>query len=347
MHFLRRQRDAAGGLEEQWQPKVYARLIALARRHRVRDRVRPRERQARLGALRRRERRRVSVIWVILLSLALGADRRDPALAAGAQAPARARRQVAARARGRSHRPRGVELEPYPNSEVRVVSEGCALFETMSASRVRCLFFAAALAGLSLLASGCGGSKSPSVANLGTTSSSAAGSANATGGTARSGSPSGAPDAVAEGSAEVRPVHARQRCSQLSRPERQRRLHAERWEESLIACVQGGAGEVPKAHTRRRPTRFRFDDASLRAGACADGEGRAMYAPARHLRVPGSDDVDPIRPTRWRWRNSRSRRSDPRVAELARHAVAAVPEGGGRVRVPANQPLIGTAIELT
>ncbi len=60
----------------------------------------------------------------------------------------------------------------------------------MSASRVRCLFFAAALAGLSLLASGCGGSKSPSVANLGTTSSSAAGSANATGGTASSGSPS-------------------------------------------------------------------------------------------------------------------------------------------------------------
>ena len=30
MRFLRRQRDAAGQLDEQWQPKVYARLIVLA-----------------------------------------------------------------------------------------------------------------------------------------------------------------------------------------------------------------------------------------------------------------------------------------------------------------------------
>ena len=30
MRLLRRQRDAAGKLEEQWQPKVYARLVVLA-----------------------------------------------------------------------------------------------------------------------------------------------------------------------------------------------------------------------------------------------------------------------------------------------------------------------------
>ena len=30
MRFLRRQREAAGQIEEQWQPRVYARLIVLA-----------------------------------------------------------------------------------------------------------------------------------------------------------------------------------------------------------------------------------------------------------------------------------------------------------------------------
>src|SRR5271154_546146 len=39
----------------------------------------------------------------------------------------------------------------------------------MSTSRVACLWFAGAVVGLSLLAAGCGGSKSPSVANIGTT----------------------------------------------------------------------------------------------------------------------------------------------------------------------------------
>jgi len=51
--------------------------------------------------------------------------------------------------------------------------------------------FLGVLAGLSLLAAGCGGSKSPSIASIGTTSSSgAASSTNASGGAAGSGSPS-------------------------------------------------------------------------------------------------------------------------------------------------------------
>jgi uncharacterized integral membrane protein len=72
VRFLRRQRDAAGKLEEQWQPKVYARLIVLAiviayaiafilenGKHVSVHFV--------LGTTR------VSLIWVVLLALALGA----------------------------------------------------------------------------------------------------------------------------------------------------------------------------------------------------------------------------------------------------------------------------------
>lgn len=50
---------------------------------------------------------------------------------------------------------------------------GVLIFETMSLSGVRRSLLAAAVAGLTLLASGCGGSKSPSVASLGTTGSTA------------------------------------------------------------------------------------------------------------------------------------------------------------------------------
>ena len=72
MRFLRRQRDAAGQLEAQWQPKVYARLVVLAvviayaiafilenGKHVSVHFV--------LGTTR------VSLIWVVLLALALGA----------------------------------------------------------------------------------------------------------------------------------------------------------------------------------------------------------------------------------------------------------------------------------
>ena len=61
----------------------------------------------------------------------------------------------------------------------------------MSGSKVRCSLFAGVLAGLSLLASGCASSKSPSVASLGaTTSSSAASSTNAgSGNSATTGNP--------------------------------------------------------------------------------------------------------------------------------------------------------------
>jgi len=59
----------------------------------------------------------------------------------------------------------------------------------MSAARARYSMFAGALAGLSLLASGCGGSKPPSVASIGTTTSAgAARGTNATSGAASSGS---------------------------------------------------------------------------------------------------------------------------------------------------------------
>ena len=59
----------------------------------------------------------------------------------------------------------------------------------MSGPRVRCSLFLGALACCSLLAAGCGGSKSPSIASIGTTTSAGAASGtNATSGTAGSGS---------------------------------------------------------------------------------------------------------------------------------------------------------------
>jgi uncharacterized integral membrane protein len=72
VRFLRRQRDAASQMDEQWQPRVYVRLIVLAiviayviafilenGKHVSVHFV--------LGTTR------VSLIWVVLLSLALGA----------------------------------------------------------------------------------------------------------------------------------------------------------------------------------------------------------------------------------------------------------------------------------
>lgn len=51
----------------------------------------------------------------------------------------------------------------------------------MSGSRTRSSLFAGTLAGLTLLAAGCGGSKTPSVVSLGTTTTTAASGTNATG----------------------------------------------------------------------------------------------------------------------------------------------------------------------
>jgi uncharacterized integral membrane protein len=72
MRFLRRQRDAAGRLDEQWQPRLYVRWIALIAV------------TAYLIAFILENGKhvsvhfvfvttRVSLIWVILLTLALGA----------------------------------------------------------------------------------------------------------------------------------------------------------------------------------------------------------------------------------------------------------------------------------
>jgi uncharacterized integral membrane protein len=72
MHFFRRQRDAAGRMNEQWQPRLYARWIALIA---VTAYL--------IGFILENGKHvsvhfvftttRVSLIWVILLTLALGA----------------------------------------------------------------------------------------------------------------------------------------------------------------------------------------------------------------------------------------------------------------------------------
>ena len=72
MRFLRRQRDAAGQLEEQWQPKVYARLIVLALvvAYAIAFIL---ENGKHVSVHFVFVTTRVSIVWLILLSLALGA----------------------------------------------------------------------------------------------------------------------------------------------------------------------------------------------------------------------------------------------------------------------------------
>lgn len=72
MRFLRRQRDAAGKLDEQWQPRVYARLIVLAIviAYAIAFIL---ENGKHVSVHFVAGTTRVSLIWVVLLSLALGA----------------------------------------------------------------------------------------------------------------------------------------------------------------------------------------------------------------------------------------------------------------------------------
>jgi uncharacterized integral membrane protein len=72
VRFLRRQRDAAGQLEEHWQPKVYARLIVLALvvAYAIAFIL---ENGKHVSVHFVFATTRVSIVWLILLSLALGA----------------------------------------------------------------------------------------------------------------------------------------------------------------------------------------------------------------------------------------------------------------------------------
>ena len=71
MRFLRRQRDAAGQLDEQWQPKVYARLIVLALvvAYAIAFIL---ENGKHVSVHFVFATTRVSIVWLILLSLAVG-----------------------------------------------------------------------------------------------------------------------------------------------------------------------------------------------------------------------------------------------------------------------------------
>jgi uncharacterized integral membrane protein len=72
MRFMRRQRDAAGRLEEQWQPKVYARLVVLALVIAyVIAFILENGKHASVHFVFATTR--ISIVWLILLSLALGA----------------------------------------------------------------------------------------------------------------------------------------------------------------------------------------------------------------------------------------------------------------------------------
>lgn len=72
MQFLRRQRDAAGELEEHWQPRLYVRWIALiAVTAYLIAFILENGKHVSVHFVFRTTR--VSLIWVILLTLALGA----------------------------------------------------------------------------------------------------------------------------------------------------------------------------------------------------------------------------------------------------------------------------------
>ena len=72
MRFLRRQRDAAGQIDEQWQPRVYARLIVLALvvAYAIAFIL---ENGKHVSVHFVFATTKVSIVWLILLSLALGA----------------------------------------------------------------------------------------------------------------------------------------------------------------------------------------------------------------------------------------------------------------------------------
>jgi len=72
MRFLGRQRDAAGRLEEQWQPKVYVRLVVLALvvAYVIAFII---ENSKHVSVHFIFATTRVSIVWLVLLCLALGA----------------------------------------------------------------------------------------------------------------------------------------------------------------------------------------------------------------------------------------------------------------------------------
>ncbi|HEY8030623.1 MAG TPA: LapA family protein [Gaiellaceae bacterium] len=71
MHFLRRQRDAAGQLDEQWQPRLYLRfaVLAVVVAYAIAFIL---ENGKHVSVHFVFKTTRVSLIWVVLLSLALG-----------------------------------------------------------------------------------------------------------------------------------------------------------------------------------------------------------------------------------------------------------------------------------
>jgi uncharacterized integral membrane protein len=71
VHFLRRQRDAAGQLDEQWQPRLYLRFVVLAVvvAYAIAFIL---ENGKHVSVHFVFKTTRVSLIWVVLLSLALG-----------------------------------------------------------------------------------------------------------------------------------------------------------------------------------------------------------------------------------------------------------------------------------
>ena len=183
------------------------------------------------------------------------------------------------------------------------------------ARRARVLAVATLVSGV--LVAGCGGSSPSPTASASSTASGSAttpGSSTATGAGATS-SGSTAPGAGGSGPLAFAKCMRANGVPNFPDPNPGRGgLFSLRWNQPLIARVQGGAGEVPEAHGRR-PPRPRLDDAPLRTDAGEAASRSRVHAPARRPPVPRpQDDSVPSNPAGIRG-DHRFRRSDPSVPE--------------------------------
>ena len=218
-----------------------------------------------------------------------------------------------------------------------------------------------AVAALGLTAGGlsaCGdGLPGPGVAAVGSTTTAQPGTSSRTDGPAGAGSSttpppqgssqtSGSSGAAGPAISLPKSWSSRSACAPAGCPTSQTRTAA-----GASNCPPGPIARRPRSRRRRRNAR----------SSCRLGLGPARHPPPRRsprcLWLPSAcaGTASPISPSRgprspprpsWRLRrDQRYRRGDPRLPEHDRRAVAGVRAGGGRLRVPAAQPLMRSGLD--
>ena len=184
------------------------------------------------------------------------------------------------------------------------------------ARRARVLAVATLVSGV--LVAGCGGSSPSPTASA---SSAASGSATTTGSSTATGAGATSSGSTAAGISGSGPL-AFAECMRANgvpnfpdpKPRTRSALRHTCWNQSLIARVQGGAGEVPEAHRAAAPPGPGTTTHPSAQTLAKLREDRGVHAPARRLPVPRPSDLRPVQPRRHP-RDHRFRRSDPSVPE--------------------------------